>query len=152
MKPDIRRLLVPVDFSVGSDRACEYAAVLGAALGASIRLLHVMEEPFVTQGPWELVEPDVPERCERLAADREARLAAIVAGFPASCTRVTAEVCRGQASQRIIAVATDRGSDLIVMGTHGRTGLKHVLLGSVAEKVVRLAPCPVLVVRPREEN
>jgi nucleotide-binding universal stress UspA family protein len=149
VKPEIRRLLVPVDFSAGSDRASEYAAVLGAALGASIHLLHIVEEPFVTGGSWELVEPDTPERRERIVAERKARLDALAAGFRVSGGRVTTEVSGGHPPGRIIAVATDRGSDLIVMGTHGRTGWSHLVRGSVAEYVIRNAPCPVLAVCER---
>jgi nucleotide-binding universal stress UspA family protein len=60
------------------------------------------------------------------------------------------EVAMGQPADTIVRVAQERGADLIVMSTHGRTGLQHVLMGSVAEKVVRLAPCPVLTVKRRE--
>jgi nucleotide-binding universal stress UspA family protein len=149
VKPAIRRLLVPVDFSAGSDAATGYAAVLGAALGASIHLLHVLEEPFVTQGSWAFVEPDPPERRERIVADRQARLAGIASRFRPACDRVTTEVRSGEAANAIITVATDRGADLIVMGTHGRTGWSHLVHGSVAEHVIRKAPCPVLAVCER---
>jgi universal stress protein A len=146
MTPSIRRLLVPIDFSTGSDRASQYAAVLATALGASVHLLHVLEESFATHAVWEGDALDVSARRERAVRESEARLSAIAAGFARTGARVTIEVRSGPAAREILAVAERRGTDLVVMGTHGRTGLRHLLHGSVAEHVVRKAPCPVLAV------
>ena len=146
MTPAIRRLLVPIDFSAGSDRASQYAAVLATALGASIHLLHVIEESFATHEVWECDAFDVSARRERAVRESEARLAAIAAGFASTRATVTIEVRCGRAAREILAVAERRGTDLVVMGTHGRTGLMHLLYGSVAEHVVRKAGCPVLAV------
>lgn len=145
MTPAIRRMLVPIDFSAGSTKATEYAAALATTLGASIHLLHVLDEPFAAQAPWEFYAPDTPRR-GRTLQETQAKLAAIEAGLRRTGAKVTVEVRTGRAAREIVAVATDRGTDLIVMGTHGRTGLAHMMYGSVAEQVVRKAPCPVLAV------
>jgi nucleotide-binding universal stress UspA family protein len=99
--------------------------------------------------PWEFGAAEAAERRERAVWETEGRLAAIAAGFRPCGTKVTTEVRGGRAAREIVAVATDRGADLIVMGTQGRTGLAHVVYGSVAEQVIRKAPCPVLAVCER---
>src|SRR3954451_10003570 len=146
MTPCIRRLLVPIDFSAGSDRASQYAAVLARALGASVHLLHVLEESFATHAVWDEDALDVSARRERAVRESEAKLSAIAAGFASTAATVTIEVRCGRAAREILAVSERRGTDLVVMGTHGRTGLQHLLHGSVAEHVLREAPCPVLAV------
>src|SRR4051795_5831502 len=118
MTPSIRRLLVPIDFSTGSDRASQYAAVLATALGASVHLLHVLEESFATHAVWEGDALDVSARRERAVRESEARLSAIAAGFARTGARVTTEVRSGPAAREILAVAERRGTDLVVMGTH----------------------------------
>jgi nucleotide-binding universal stress UspA family protein len=147
MSPAIRRLLVPIDFSAGSDRATEYAAMLAGSLRASVHLLHVLEESFATYGPWEFKAHDTAARRERAVRSAQARLAAIAAGFAPAGVKIPFEVRSGQACREIVAVALDRGIDLILMGTDGRTGLAHAMYGSVAEHVIRKAPCAVLAVR-----
>ena len=147
MKPGIRKILVPTDFSGSSDRAVEYAAVLATTFGASIHLVHVLEEPFVAQGPWEFYVPDTPAVRERLNQQTRARLEDIAVGLRGEGLNVTLELRHGAALAGIVGAAGDYGVDLIVMGTHGRSGLPHLLLGSVAERVIRTAPCPVLAVR-----
>jgi universal stress protein A len=146
MTPTIRRILAPIDFSTPSDRAVEYAAALARALGASVRLLHVLEYPFATQGPWDFYVPENPEQYERRRQETETKMAAIAAGFIDPPTKVKTEIRMGKAKEQIVAAALELGADLIVMGTHGRTGLSHVMYGSVAEHVIRKAPCPVLAV------
>jgi universal stress protein A len=94
-------------------------------------------------GVWssEIYTAEIAELQVTLVRDAEKRLRASV---PADAGTVTCEVRRGPAAKQILAAARQSGSDLIVMGTRGRTGLAHALMGSVAEKVVRLAACPVL--------
>jgi len=147
MRPEIRRILVPVDFSAPAARAIEYAAVLSAELGATVHLLHVLEESFVSYGPWESHAGELAERREAAVQGLSARLEAIASGFKG--TKVTTDVRSGRAAREIVAVASSRGTDLIVMGTHGRTGLSHVMYGSVAEQVIRRADCAVLAVCER---
>lgn len=140
MNPAIRRLLVPVDLSAGSSNATEHAAVMATALGAAVHLLHVLEEPFV--GTWAFSVPDRPHRRQRTVG-AEAKLAAIAAGFSRTGATVTTEVRSGRAAREIIAVATERDTDLILMGARGRACSSRATYGSVAEQVVRTAPCPV---------
>lgn len=140
-----RRILVPTDFSVSAARALDLAVELAKALGAEVVLLHAVALPS-HYAPYALV----PVGMEWIQAAREegsARLAqecGRVVGVP-----ITSELREGRPDESILAVA-DRSFDMIVMGTHGRVGLKHMLLGSVAERVVRHSPIPVLTVRATE--
>lgn len=146
MTETIGRILVPVDFSAHSDRALRYAAGLAAPFAAQVELLHVVEDPYLT-GAWssDVYVPKVPELMADLRADAERRLAAL----KSATAGVTVEtgVMTGRTAQTIVDRARDGGFDLIVMATHGRTGVAHLVLGSVAERVVRTAACPVLTVR-----
>lgn len=144
MTRDITTIMVPTDFSYTSDAALGYARMLAARFGASLHLLHVVDEP----GSWSEVYAAIPDIRDRLSADAERRLEAIAACLPPPLRATSAVVC-GAPVPTIVKVAESTGADLIVMGTHGRRGMGHVLLGSVAERVVRLAPCPVLTVRER---
>jgi nucleotide-binding universal stress UspA family protein len=138
----ITRILVPVDFSVHSEAAMHYALELAGPFHAAIHLLTVVENPLAA-GVWssEIYTVEIAELQVNLVRDAEKRLRASV---PAGVSNMTTEVRTGPAAKQILEAAAERGIDLIVMGTHGRTGLAHVVMGSVAEKVVRLAPCPVL--------
>jgi nucleotide-binding universal stress UspA family protein len=147
MTPVIRKIVVPTDFSAASDKALEYAATLATTLNASIHLVHVVEDPFAAGGGWEFYIPDSQDLSERLFEQSLARLSITASEFDSRNIDVTTEIRRGSPTEGIISAATDSGADLIVMSTHGRTGLPHLLLGSVAERVIRGARCPVLAVR-----
>lgn len=141
---DIRRIVVPVDFSEASERALRYAIDLAARLGAEIHLVHVWQLSAYASPASELargMERDLARDLEQLAArhagsgvllHRHLRL-----GIP------YVEICQA---------ARELEADLIVMGTTGKTGLEHFLLGSVAERTVRSADVPVLTVRHRESK
>jgi nucleotide-binding universal stress UspA family protein len=148
MTEAITRILVPVDFSPHSDRALRYAARLAAWLGASVELVHVVENPFAS-GAWtsEVYVPNLPEMLDSLVAEANKRLTALKSVVASQNVNVEAGVLMGQPAYTIIDHARTGRFDLIVMGTHGRTGFSHVFMGSVAERVVRRAPCPVLTVR-----
>jgi nucleotide-binding universal stress UspA family protein len=136
-------ILVPVDFSDAAQPALNYAESLARQTGASLHLIHVLEFP--------LLRPDYPQMpldLSELRARINRDLGAIQAGQLRGI-RSTAEIREGLPFQAIVDAATDVGADLIVMATHGRTGLQHILLGSTAERVVRHADCPVLVIRSR---
>jgi universal stress protein A len=145
MKP-IKKILVPVDFSAHSAEAMRFAADLARRYGASLDLLHVFQtltyalpEGYVLPGAEEL-----EKIMKHFQLDLEtARRTAIEAGAPS----VETTLLQGGVATEILRFAKERNSDFIVMGTHGRTGLKHMLIGSVAEHIVRVAPCPVLTVR-----
>lgn len=144
----IRRILVPIDFSSGSLRALEYARELARGLGAELLLLYVFE-PMDFSGYSEnfLPPPQLTQVLGEHHAKARERLARLAEETAASGPRARWLLVDGSPAQRIVETARAEGIDLVVMGTLGRTGVPHLLLGSVAEKVVRLAPCPVLTVR-----
>jgi nucleotide-binding universal stress UspA family protein len=137
-----RRILVPHDFSDAADRALREAAALARAAGGRLHVLHV-QEPFYV--PINVPSESIPNALDFVPAQRAAleRRVEKVLGAAAPPVSVAAEV--GQPADVILAAA--RRADSIVMATRGRTGLPHLLLGSVAERVVRHAPIPVLTVR-----
>ncbi len=146
MEPQIQKILVPVDFSEASERAAAYAAALARRLGASIHLIHVVESSPLNRRPYDF-EPDTPAVRERLYQEGRAHLIALAARVASGTRRVSVEVRRGDAVANITAAEIDYGADLVIMSTHGRSGWSHLLLGSVAEQVIRIARCPVLVIR-----
>jgi nucleotide-binding universal stress UspA family protein len=138
--------LVPIDFSTNAEQALDYAIRLARTLDARLTVLHVIQPVPMAGVDMGVARPEaylreVEEAVQRNMEEALGRVAA--AGLTAE--RV---VLYGVPFQEIVEAAKARQADLIVMGTHGHTGLMYVLLGSVAEKVVRLAPCSVLVVRP----
>ena len=146
----IKNILVPVDFSDCSKKALRYAIPLAKEHGAALTLLYVVPTPSYVIGEYG-IETYLETQAEmRATGARElARLVVneIKGEVPAdSCVTI------GSASHHIVDVAKTVNADVIVISTHGRTGLKHVLLGSVAEHVIRHAPCPVLVVRESERE
>ena len=144
-----RRLLVPIDFSKTSLRALGVAVPLALDHEARLFLLSVIEPDAYATG-MENVVIAVPD--ETLAEDAKARLLKIAERFTPSSVKVTPLVARGRAYDVITRVAKEKDIDLIVLTTHGRTGMEHVLLGSTAERVVRHAHCPVFVVRALGQN
>ncbi|HET7505943.1 MAG TPA: universal stress protein [Kofleriaceae bacterium] len=138
-----RKILCPVDFSAGSREALRVAAGVVRESGAALVLAHVWQPPLVGEFQF------APLSLKGIVESEQAELTAWVGlakdlGVPV----VEPRFLNGTPWDQIVKVTRDDPEfDLIVMGTHGRTGIKHVLLGSVAEKVVRHAPCTVLVVR-----
>jgi nucleotide-binding universal stress UspA family protein len=146
----IKSILVPIDFSDCSRKALQYAIPFARQHQASITLLNVVANPPYNTGEFGEVNYALIENDMRAAA--EEKLNALAATEFASDIDGSCVVRSGSASPEIIALAKSMPADLIVISTHGRSGIKHVLLGSVAEDVVRRAPCPVLVVREREHD
>lgn len=143
-----KRILCPIDFSPSSRLAFEMAAQLARESSGSLVLAHVCDPRPWTAGEYSLAA----EVLQSLLDSAEAELAKWL-GRAKELGLEHAETMflTGVPWDRIVnAAREDRTIDLIVMGTHGRTGLKHALIGSVAEKTLRHAPCPVLVVRSRE--
>jgi universal stress protein A len=139
---------VPVDFSEMSRKALVYAASFAGQFGAKILLLHVVEPVPAPPEVVYLQTGSIYDEDRKIAEEQMSlwRQAA------AKGATVTAKVRSGIAYREIIEAAKETKADLIVLGTQGRTGLAHLLLGSTAERVVREAGCPVLVVRPRERD
>jgi nucleotide-binding universal stress UspA family protein len=137
----IRNILVPTDFSEQSVAAFHLASALARDHRAGLTILHVRETPMVPFAEFGAVPPvDVPSRTALLEKMAEFEP-------PDDATGVEYLVADGIPAEEIVKVASDRGCDLIVMGTHGRTGVGRLLLGSVAEEVMRKAPCPVLTLK-----
>jgi nucleotide-binding universal stress UspA family protein len=148
----VQRILCSTDLSPASEPAWVEAQRLARVLGAEIVLLHVVS-PLVIP-PEVAAEIYVPPHLyQQLVddADRDAhdRLAQLRDQRAATSVKVTTRVEHGLPADTILRAAGDRGGDIVVLGTHGRTGLGRVLLGSVADRVIRLAPCPVVTVRAR---
>lgn len=147
---DFTTILVAIDFSDSSDNAFELALNMAQKYSAKLELLHVINEPVDLRGfyvphiSFEKLEEEIEEGarkmmesfCRRKLKDYENFQSHIVAGLP---------------YEQIMQQAETLGADLVVLGTHGRTGLDHVLFGSTAEKVVRRSPVPVLTVRLAED-
>jgi nucleotide-binding universal stress UspA family protein len=142
----MKKILIPTDFSDCARRAEEGAVALGLAFGAELILLHVaVEAPLYNEGMSGLVNPrDVYAAQRAWAENTLAARAAELRGMGVSARGV---IRSGVAVDEILTVAAEEGCDLIVIGTHGRGGLSRFFLGSVADRVVRLATCPVMTVR-----
>jgi nucleotide-binding universal stress UspA family protein len=144
-----RRILCPVDFSPFSKAALEDAASLARGMGSELCLLHAYQNPAYVLPLSGYVGPagDVVARIRQQLGEE---LEALAEGPRSQGLGVQTLVLEGVPYSCIVDHAKEWRADLIVMGTHGRTGLQHLLAGSVCERVVRLAPCPVLVTRAKE--
>jgi nucleotide-binding universal stress UspA family protein len=142
----VRHILVPVDFTPLSDRLVDFARTLAAGVHAQLHLVHVLEEPFTTAGPYELRLPDTPARREQRYTQARERLARMADELRVKDINASIEVRSGAAAEEIAKAATDYGADLIVMGTHGRRGLQHLLNGSATDQVIRRGHWPVLTI------
>ena len=139
-----RRILVPIDFSKSSLRALDVAVPLALDCGAELFFLSVIE-PSVYATGMEGVIVAVPDNT--LIEEAKSNLPKIVKRFVSPLLKTTTLVERGKAFDIIVQVARKRRIDLIVMMTHGRTGMEHIFMGSTAERVVRHAKCPVFILR-----
>ncbi len=143
----IRRILLPTDFSAPSATATKYACELATSFDAELHLLHTLEV-HLSATPDFGVGLDLPRYVnESRDAAAKALAGALDPQWSAGRT-VVRSVIEGSPKVEIVRYARRHDMDLIVLATHGRSGLAHILIGSVAESVVRTAPCPVLTVRP----
>jgi nucleotide-binding universal stress UspA family protein len=141
------RILVPTDFSPPSGAALATAGAFAAQFGAWIHLIHVLEDPYTTAAFASDVHGYVPPGLrESWRKEAQTQLEALLDAPEKAQFHVTTSVIVGSPARAIVDYARDNGVDLIVMGTHGRTGLVRAAVGSVAETVVRAASCPVLTV------
>jgi len=141
----IKKILVPVDFSDYAQQALTYAKELAAQYDAKLQLLHVIEEPlypyfYVADGAsiFNLI-PDIEPKSEK-------HLNQLLEKIKGPSVPVETNVIKGRASRDIVKFSDENDTDLIVVATHGLTGIQHMILGSVTEKVVRMAKCPVFTV------
>lgn len=141
---EFKRILVPTDFDEGAEGALDIAVDLAKKHGASITLLHAYEVPLYMYSGVPAVPADYWTPIRNAAAQRlEAAVAELVKRSPGAKGMLS----QGPPWEQILEGAKETKADLIVMATHGRRGLTHAVLGSVAEKVVRMSPIPVLTVR-----
>jgi nucleotide-binding universal stress UspA family protein len=145
--PTISHIVVPVDFGEASNAALAYAKMLASHFNASLAVVHVYDDLFARAGFAPEVYGTVPPGPgDEALRDLHTRLTALIR--PGEVLRgASVEVLQGPTSRAIVDYAVHCGASLIVMGTHGRKGLAHAVLGSVAGQVLRCAPCPVLAVR-----
>lgn len=148
----LKTILVPTDFSDTSDQALRYGKALARAFGASLHVLHVVQEPFAQPWAVEAYGFSLATLQEEWTREATQRLDASVTAEEREALKVTLATQLGHPFLEVLRYAEEKGVDLIVMGTHGRGPLGHVVMGSVAERVVRKAPCPVLTVRPQERE
>jgi nucleotide-binding universal stress UspA family protein len=149
---DLRRILVPTDFSKSSANALTYAVAFAEKFGAEILLLHVVQDLALFIPEAVLVAPPPAPPVEQFAAAARTALERVIGELQQPGLTIRPEVVEGTPYEEIVRFARERDVDLIVIGTHGHTGLAHILLGGVTDKVVRRAPCPVLTVRPHEHE
>ena len=141
----IRRIVCPTDFSATAARAVDYAAEMARTFAAELTLLHVVPEmnyplrSFGMASAFPHLREELHQRADDELQKEKARLDAN--------TKANTLLRDGEAHIQVLECAKSLGADLIVIGTHGHTGIKHAFLGSTAEKVVRLSECPVLTVR-----
>ena len=144
MRP-IRTIIAAVDFSPHSEPVVDAAVTFAKQFGAKVRLVHAYDIPIPLVSPYEVAIPEpYREETRRIAAQK---LAALVDRLAAQGVTVDSLLTEVPAAAAIVRAAEESKADLLVIGTRGHTGLKHLLLGSVAERTVRLAPCPVLTVK-----
>jgi universal stress protein A len=149
----IRSILLPTDFSECANYALSYAASLARQASAPIICLHVVEPVMPTVGYTGLTEPmPMADLSEQLEDSAERELPKLGACEECNGLEVEEVIAHGDAAAEIVRVARERKVDLIVISSHGRTGLGRILFGSTAESVVRHAPCPVLVVKPSQSS
>lgn len=147
------RIIAPVDFSHCSRTALNYAISLAQQLGAELRILHVCEVPALVSPDLVVTIPDQPTQTisewvrSEATAGMEDFMKEVVRpeGVPMEIKLVA-----GDAPDRIAKEAEEYNADLVVMGTHGRRGVAHLIMGSVAERTLRVAPCPVLTIRSED--
>lgn len=151
-----KNILVPTDFSESSNKAIEYALSLAREHQSTLYLLHVYE-PVIYYSDAPIGLPDVVELEQNIRSSAESSLNhvvdACIRSREAEYGTIPLEVIlrQGKPYLEILRTVKDRAIDLIIMSTHGRSGLEHILMGSVTEKVVRKAPCPVLTIRVKGE-
>jgi nucleotide-binding universal stress UspA family protein len=151
--PRLRKILLPTDFSGCANYALPYAAAIARATGARVVCLHVVEPVVPAIGYTGLADPmPVADISEQLEDSAERELPRLTDCEELNGLEVEEAIVHGDAAAEIVRVAGERDVDLIVISSHGRTGLGRMIFGSTAEAVVRHAGCPVLVVKPPQEE
>ena len=154
---DLKRIVVPIDFSIGADEATEFAIDLAAKYDGALTLLHVLElthdmRYMVTYPDFVALPLDIAELEASSRKEAEQKMISLCAQIDNRGVAARQVVCVGFAATEIIRLAEEEKADCIVISTHGYSGLTHFLLGSTAERVIRHATCPVMVVRMKDNK
>ncbi len=148
----LRRILVPIDFSPHSEQALKYAVALAEKFEAQLFLVHAFQDLTIYQTEVVSGAPPIMPPVAQLTASARGDMDRLVEEKQLQRFNAQTQIVEGAPVEEIVDHAKEKDIDLIVMGTHGRGWLAHALMGSVAEKVVRKAPCPVLTVRLAEHE
>jgi nucleotide-binding universal stress UspA family protein len=149
---DLHRILIPTDFSKFSQVALNYASAFAEKFAAELYLLHVIQDLSVFIPDMITVAPPLVPTVEQMTKAVQEAFDRLIKDNRLERFQIHRDVREGTPFYEIVHYAKEQNIDLIIMGTHGHTGLTHMLLGSVTEKVVRKAPCPVLTVRHPEHE
>jgi nucleotide-binding universal stress UspA family protein len=144
----INRILVPIDFSAHSKNALKYAIPMAEQFGATLHLVYVVEPTIYPAdlGFGQVVMPGVEDELREKGGEELKNLIGEEIG---ARVKATSAVRTGKPHQEILLEAEEKNIDLIVIATHGHTGVEHILFGSTAARIMRLAKCPVLIIRPQ---
>jgi nucleotide-binding universal stress UspA family protein len=148
----LKTVLVPTDFSDASESALRYGKAMARAFGASLHVVHVMEDLLAHAWAAEVYVASMPQLRDEIEKESRQRLGTLLTDAELKELRAETALLAGNPFLEIVRYAKAHNIDLIVMGTHGRGPIAHMLLGSVAEKVVRKSPCPVLTVREAQHE
>lgn len=144
---DIKKIMAPVDFSDNSQKILKSAAMLAQKFGAGLNVVFVVQS-FEDYSGFFVPHVPIVQFEEEMAKNAEEKIQQFIKeGVPAGVA-CESKILRGDVAEELINYAATAGIDLIVMGTHGYKGLEKILFGSVAEKVIKTAPCPVLSINP----
>ena len=142
---DITSVIVPVDFLKHTDKLVDYSISMAGKLSAVIHFLHVVSFPT---GDAMMGAPFAADYEGKMLADAQARMSNLIEDNSEKCKGCTGEVVVGEPAEKIVEIAKAKGSDLVIMCTHGAKGLEKILLGSVTERVLKRADCPLLIMNP----
>jgi universal stress protein A len=148
----LKKILVPTDFGPSSAVALQHGRELASAFGATLHILHAIGDMMTMTTMPPTYVPDLTQGLKEREAAARTRLRKMLATDAPEARRAEVVASAASPASAIVSYAESHGIDLIVMGTHGRNAITQLLLGSVAEKVVRSAPCPVLTVRHAERE
>jgi nucleotide-binding universal stress UspA family protein len=146
---EIAQIIVPVDLGSQTDKLVEFAIYMANKLSAKISFIHVNESSAM--GDMMMGSPSFEDLDKKRRAKVEQMLADIVEDNIGKCPNCSSDVLDGEAVAEIVAYAEKQNADLIIISTHGTKGLEKILLGSVAERVVKKAPCPTMVINPFQQ-
>lgn len=145
---NIKQIIVPVDFQRHTDDIAAFAISIAKSLDAKLTFVHVVEHFAEAAGYADTYPTSFMEIDEELYGYAKKKMAAMLEQNKSACPGCTGAVLRGEAADSIVAYCKAQEADLVIIGTHGAQGIEKILLGSVAERVLKRAPCPILIFNP----